>query len=52
MANVDDLAIREALLHDQITWEQALEALTSRGKPWATTAWKQQRDALIRNRCE
>jgi len=49
----DQIAVRDALLRGEITWEQALEAITSRrGKPWHTAAWKQKRDLLIGDRCE
>lgn len=52
MAEIDQLAIRAALLNGEITWQQAIEALTASPKPWHTRAWKEKRDTLIRDECQ
>lgn len=50
MKNVLD--IKNDLIEDLITWQDALSFLTSREKPWATKEWKEKRDVLIKDYCE
>jgi len=50
MKNVLD--IKNELIEDLITWQDALSFLTSREKPWATKEWKKKRDVLIKDYCE
>lgn len=49
----DQGEIREALLANKMTWQEALEAITSRkGKPWQTKGWDALRNALLKDHCE
>jgi hypothetical protein len=50
MKNVHD--IKNELIEDLITWQDALSFLTSREKPWSTKEWKEKRDVLIKDYCE
>lgn len=53
MEAVDQSAIKSALLRNEITWQQALKAITSSpGKPWHKKEWKEKRAALIKDYCE
>jgi ribosomal protein L37AE/L43A len=44
--------IRQQFEAGQITWREVRELLKDRPKPWASAAWKQRRNEVLKSKCE